>query len=81
MSDTIPYRYSVNDADRMKTGLFRYKKKQSKKEKGQMPFPTDRALNDPNKDSIVKKHKYIKKDKMMAISPPRTQPVLSLFPF
>ncbi len=58
------------------------------KEKCQMPFPTDRALNDADKVKTgryrykKKNHKCIlKKDKMMAYSslPPRAQPVLSLF--
>ncbi len=79
----------ANDADKMKTGLYRDKKAVIKKEKGQIPFPTDRALNDADRgkkglyrDKKIKKHKCIKKDKMMAhISlPPRTQPVPSLFP-
>ncbi len=52
-----------------------------------MPFPTDRALNDADKVKTGlyrdKKHKCIKKDKMIAYSslPPRTQPFLSLFTF
>ncbi len=57
-------------------------------EKGQIPFPTDRALNDADKVKTGlyrdKKTIYIrKKDKMMAYSslPLRTQPVLPLFPF
>ncbi len=53
-----------------------------------MPFPTERALNNADKAKPglyrYKKQKcMIKKDEMMAYSslPPRTQPVLSLFPF
>ncbi len=60
-----------------------------KKEKGQMPFPTDRALNDADKVKTglyrdKKNHKCTKKkDKMMAYSslPLRTQLVVPLFPF
>ncbi len=33
----------------METGLYRYKKSSHKKEKGQIPFPTDKALNDADK--------------------------------
>ncbi len=58
------------------------------KEKRQMPFPTDRALNDADKVKTGlyrdKNRKCIKKkDKMRAYSslPLRTQPVLPLFPF
>ncbi len=57
------------------------------KEKGQMPFPTDRTLNDADrvkKACIATKNINIyKKDKMMAYCslPPRTQPVLLLSPF
>ncbi len=78
---------ALNDAKKVKTGLYGDKKAVIKKEKGQIPFPTDRALNDADrvKKGLYrdKKQKYIKKDKMMAYSsrPPRTQPVLSLFPF
>ncbi len=53
MSDIIPYRQSVNDADKVKTGLYRYKKAVMKKEKGQMQFPTD----DDDKACIAKKKK------------------------
>ncbi len=46
------------------------KKTVIKKEKGRIPFPTDRALNDTDKEKTglyQKNHKYInKKDKMMA---------------
>ncbi len=44
-SDAIPYRKGINNADRVKKGLYCY----IKKEKGQMPFPVGRALNDANK--------------------------------
>ncbi len=40
---------ALNDADKMKTGLFRNKKTVMKKEKCQIPFPADRALNDADK--------------------------------
>ncbi len=64
MPRTIPYRLSVSDADKMKTGLYRYKKTVMKKEKGQMQFPTDRALNDDDKTCIAtKKQNCIKKIK------------------
>ncbi len=59
MSDTIPYRQNVNDANKVKTGLYRYKKAVMKNEKGQRTFPTDRALNDAYKARTAKKHKYI----------------------
>ncbi len=77
----------ANDAGKVETGLYRYKKAVIKNENGQIPFPTDRALNDADRVQKGlyrdKKHKCIKKDKMIAYSPrsPRTQPVLSLFPF
>ncbi len=45
----FPTYAALNDAGKVKTGLYRYRKKQSKNEKGQMPFPTDRALNDADK--------------------------------
>ncbi len=59
----------ANDAVKVETGLYRYKKKQSsKKEKGQIPFPTDRGLNDADKVKTGlyrdKKHKCIKKKKI-----------------
>ncbi len=44
-------RHKANDADKVETGLYHYKKKTViKKEKGQIPFPTDRALNDADKE-------------------------------
>ncbi len=45
----------ANDADKMKTGLYRDKKAVIKKENGKIPFPTDRALNDADR---VKKGLY-----------------------
>ncbi len=45
----------ANDADKVETGLYRDKKVVIKKEKGQIPFPTDRALNDADR---VKKVLY-----------------------
>ncbi len=39
----------------MKTDLYRYKKTVVKKEVGQVPFPTDKALNEADKACIVKK--------------------------
>ncbi len=84
----FPTDRALNDGDKMKTGLYRDTKAVIKKEKGQIPFPTDKALNDADrvKKGLYrdeKKHKCIKKDKMIAYSSlhPRTQPVLPLFPF
>ncbi len=39
----------ASDADKVETGLYRYKKAVIKKENGQIPFPTDRALNDADR--------------------------------
>ncbi len=39
----------ANDADKVVTGLYRYKKAVLKKENGPIPFPTHRALNDADK--------------------------------
>ncbi len=72
---------------RWKQACIATKKAVTKKEKGQIPFPTDRALNDADKVKTglyrYKKHKCIKKDNLIAYSPlpPCTQPILSLFPF
>ncbi len=52
--------YTANDADKVETGLYRDKKAVIKKEKGQIPFPTDRALNDADK---VKTGLYRDKEK------------------
>ncbi len=68
--------------------MYRYKKAVIKKEKGEDPFPTDRALNDADevKTGLYRYKKrsinVLKKDKMMAYSslPSRTQLVLSFFP-
>ncbi len=38
-----------NDADKVETGLCHDKKAVIKKEKGWIPFPTERALNDADK--------------------------------
>ncbi len=62
-------------------------KSSHKKEKGQIPFPTDRALNEADR---VKKGLYRAEKNITAIKrpndgillpAPRTQPVLPLFPF
>ncbi len=50
--------------DKEATGLYRYKTKGHKKEKGQIPLPTDRALNEADKEKkayIKKNHEYINK--------------------
>ncbi len=69
----------------METGLYRDKKAIIKKEKGQIPFPTDRALNDADrvKKSLYRDKKHKCKKKIMAYSslPLRTQPVQPRFPF
>ncbi len=59
----------ANDADKVETGLYRYKKAVIKKENGQIPFPTDRALNDANKmktglyrdkKAVIKKRRMVR---------------------
>ncbi len=71
----FPTDRALNDTDKVKTSLYRNKKAVIKKEECQIPFPTDRALNDADKVktrrlavSRQKKHKWIKKDKMMTYS-------------
>ncbi len=39
----------ANDADKVVTGQYRYKKAVIKKKNGRIAFPTDRALNDADK--------------------------------
>ncbi len=51
----------ANDADKVEKGQYRYKKAVIKKEKGQIPFPTGRALNDADKVENGLYHKRQKK--------------------
>ncbi len=51
----FPTDRALNDADKMKIGLYRDKTAVIKKEKGQIPFPKDRTLNDADR---VKKGLY-----------------------
>ncbi len=63
-TDAIPYKQNAHDAEKVEKGQYRYKKNsRKKKEKGQIPIPTDRALNDADKVKTGlyrdKKHKCI----------------------
>ncbi len=48
-SDAIPFRWTANDADKVEQACIATKKAVIKKEKGKIPFPTDRALNDADR--------------------------------